>query len=272
MRDTANGGAHALHWAAAVLAGINSNGIVSGINYHSLTGSPNGGQQGFGIMGFGGSEDEVWVSGVAQVMAHLSALGTADPATTMHSVDAAAGGPTLGDLLVDGVGNLTALQAAAFFTPAAGGGAAGKLAVVILNRAAYSVPATIDLSALLTGRYAGWRDTTGRVPAKLTAYSALDRGGWQRMALSEVATTLPLPGPIKSGVRNATLSFSAGRVLEGIVAPPLSLQFVEVAMSAGHVIQTDASSRPMKNDELGNTAMPKQIGTEPAAGTDPVRE
>jgi hypothetical protein len=54
MRDTANGGAHALHWAAGVLAGINSNGIVSGINYHSLQGSQAGGQQGFGILDVGG--------------------------------------------------------------------------------------------------------------------------------------------------------------------------------------------------------------------------
>jgi hypothetical protein len=43
-------------------------------------------------------------------MAHLSALGTADPTTKMHAVDAAAGGPTLGDLVVDGVTNLAALQ------------------------------------------------------------------------------------------------------------------------------------------------------------------
>ena len=36
MRDNADAGSHALHWASGVLAGVNSNGTVSGINYHSF--------------------------------------------------------------------------------------------------------------------------------------------------------------------------------------------------------------------------------------------
>ena len=51
MKAAANGGAHAIHWASGVLAGVNSAGVISGINYHSLQGSGgNSDHPGFGIL------------------------------------------------------------------------------------------------------------------------------------------------------------------------------------------------------------------------------
>lgn len=220
-----------------MLAGINSDGVITGINYHSLNGAASGGQQGFGILDVGGwgvnetgSEDSVWISGVAQLMAHLSGLGTSNPATTMHAVKIGVGGATLGELVVDGVGQLPALQAAAFVTPVGGTnnkGAACQLTLVLMNRAQDAVPVEFNVSAIAC--FVGMRrDFVSRdVSVRATSYSGLDRGGWQRLSLSKIGTNLPLPGPMKPRVNHTKLALRGSMLVGGEIAA-LSMQIVEV--------------------------------------------
>ena len=119
-----------MHWASGVLAGVNSNGTVSGINYHSLGGGGHTTDNGFGCLDMGTDDSTVWYNSVAQLMTHLSSLA-AD--TVMHGVTPGAATLQLADLpaglVIDSQKDLPALQSAAFSTKA------GGLVLLAINRA-----------------------------------------------------------------------------------------------------------------------------------------
>lgn len=225
-----------------MISGINSDGVISGINYHSLEGSASGGQQGFGIIDVGGwgvnetgSEDAVWVSGVAQMMAHVSALGTTDPTTTMHGVAIGPGSTTLGTLVVDGVGQLPALQAAAFVTSrvvhqGTGPETTSQLTLLVINRGRPAVSVEVDLSAIAHSIGVPCDSAAmASVRVQTTSYSGLDRGGWQRLSLSEIGSSLPLPGPMTPQVNHTKLALR-GSSLAGVRIAGLSMHIIEVTI------------------------------------------
>ena len=222
MRAAADGGAHALHWAAGVLAGVNSNGIISGINYHSLQGAGETTKSpGFGILDWNSPGETVKANAVAQLMSHLSAI---TQQSSMHSVlpgDAmlhVAGIPA--GLVIDNQGNLSAIQSAAFSSED------GSLTVVFINRGTRPVDVSIDIGR--SGLYQNCVPPPAGLPAMLTSYSALDDGGWAEF--DPATQTTPWPGPMSAARSQVTVAKVSPTVLGILVAPALSL--VAAAISA----------------------------------------
>ena len=221
MRDNADAGSHALHWASGVLAGINSNGTVSGINYHSLTGDHNmSNRQGFGIIDLGTDDDTVWFNAVAQLMSHLSALAVG---TDMHAVQPGNALLQLADLpqglVLDSQKGLPALQSAAFSSKSAG------LVLVAINRGDVEVGVELELDS--SGAYA-----PGCFPQGLTAavsqYSALDPGGWALFDSAAEQRAPPWEGPMTPVQAQAKLKRTSATTLGGLVVPALSLVVAEL--------------------------------------------
>eukprot|EP01052_Picozoa_sp_SAG31_P004322 SAG31_NODE_178_length_21247_cov_11.492009_8_plen_402_part_00 len=224
MKAVANGGAHAIHWAAGVLAGVNSNGIISGINYHSLQGS--GGPSaspGFGILDWNTQGDTVKANAVAQLMSHISAIANNSmmhsvlPGEAMLHVEGVPGG-----LVIDNVANLKALQSAAFSA------ADGSLTVVLINRGTADVNVSIDVGP--SGLYLGAPSCVppAGLSTAVTSYSALDAGGWAEFD-PVTQTAVPWPGPMAPARSDVKLAKVSATVLGGLVAPSLSLVVASIA-------------------------------------------
>lgn len=225
MRAAADGGAHALHWAAGVLAGVNSNGIISGINYHSLQGAGRTTKSpGFGILDWNTPGETVKANAVAQLMSHISAIAQN---SSMHAVmpgDAmlhVAGIPT--GLVIDNQGNLSAMQSAAFSSED------GSLTVVFINRGTRPVDVSIDIGR--SGLYQNCVPPPAGLPATLTSYSALDDGGWAEF--DPATQTTPWPGPMSAARSQVTVATVSPTVLGTLVAPALSLVVAEIAACPG---------------------------------------
>ena len=223
LRDNADAGSHALHWASGVLAGVNSNGTVSGINYHSFEGGGHSAtkNKGFGCVDFSSPDDTVWFNPVAQLMSHLSAL-VAD--TNMHAVLPGDAKLQLTDLpaglIIDSQKQLPALQSAAFSDDKSGG-----LVLVAINRGGTAIDVVVDL---------GDSGVCSRVPtaglvAVVTQYDALDPGGWVEMDPVVAAKEIVWSGPMKPSVSRLVLRRGLSSTsLRGLAAPPLSLIVVQI--------------------------------------------
>eukprot|EP01051_Picozoa_sp_SAG22_P005508 SAG22_NODE_329_length_12249_cov_27.341646_3_plen_1098_part_00 len=212
-------GAHAVFYAAAIVAAIDSAGVIGSINHHAL----GSGEPGWGLMDLS-SPDGVGYNSVAQMISHLSAIAENAAA---HRVNVS-GGATLGPLVVDSQGpNLPALQAAALST-------AGMMRVLVVNRAHVPIECELELPASSTRRLEGRRAVTGR----LITYSAADPGGWHVLSKADWALPLPWAGPMRPSTTplqlpRATSQSRGGRRRDrfvGLAMPPLSLSIIELAM------------------------------------------
>jgi len=219
MKAAANGGAHAIHWASGVLAGVNSrDGIVSGINYHSLQGSGGGSDNpGFGILDWAQEGPTVKANAVAQLMAYISELVSG---RSMHSVRP--GGAELvvdgapAGLVIDSQKNLPALQSSAFSLD-------GSLTAVVINRGTRPVNVSVNVSQ--SGIYTGCVATG--LSASLTAFSALDEGGWAEFDPA-VQVGVPWAGPMHAAKSKVRLARVSPTVFGELVAPPLALVVAEI--------------------------------------------
>jgi hypothetical protein len=215
--NAVDSGAHAVFYAAAIVAALDSAGTIGSINHHAL----GAGEPGWGLMDLshGGGTG---FNAVAQMMSHLSELATVQYPVA-HRVNVT-GNVTLGALVIDSVGSLPALQATAL------SGAAG-LAVLVVNRAQHEVSADLllppEFAAVARGSKGEGRESTGRT----VSYLASDRGGWRTIGAAEAAGPLPWKGPMRavvSPLRAVEVRAGAGVVVKELLLPALSFTIVEL--------------------------------------------
>jgi hypothetical protein len=228
VHNAVNSGSHACFYAAAILAALDSGGVIGSINHHAL----GAGEPGWGLMDLT-PKGGVGFNAVAQMMSHLSALAT-ESHTSAHRVNVS-GGVTLGPLVVDSVKDLPGLQAAAL----SDGVGSGGVVLLVLNRAQSPVACTVDLGLLPSQSdiRAGEEGEEGEsvLVGRTVSYLAGDRGGWFTVDAAAAAAPLPWPGPMQATVRPLRLTRRRKQVegststWAGLTVPALSFTIVELS-------------------------------------------